>query len=626
MNDLIRPPLGHQVAKLTHGNRQLLITGLVLLAASVILFPLESWAESSSSGSPDFVKMGMRLAGGLAIFLFGMELMTDSLKAIAGEKLKLVLAKLTSNRIMGMVTGAAVTAVIQSSSVTTVLLVGFVSAGLMSLAQALGVIFGANIGTTITAQVIAFKVTKYAAIMIAGGFLMNMLGGQEKTRHYGKLILGLGLVFFGMSEMSGAMKPLRTFEPFMMMMQTVSSPLIGIMIAAAFTGLIQSSSATTGVVLALAMEGLVSLEGGIALILGANVGTCITAALAAIGKPREAVRVAVAHTTFNVIGALMVVGFIPAFSELVRSISPSHPELQGLERLAAEVPRQVANAHTIFNGFMAVVFLPFIGTIAAFCLKVIPEPEEGTGDAQAVAGQATNGVAEAVVDRPITLSKSLLATPPLAINMVRVKLIRRMGRPVKEMLSAALPAILDGNEEQLRRVEAMDRPVDQSYERLLNYLGQIAARSTESNQNREIANLIAVANDLEDLGDLIERGMIQLGRKRLDKELTLDDATRQLLERFHAEALAALEDGLRTIAREPGALEQMDERTHTIRRLSDEATSLESARLASNAPDKLAVHTVTMELYDKLRWVFFRSRRLAGLAHDPKATGQELAS
>ena len=201
-----------------------------------------------------------------------------------------------------MATGAFVTAIIQSSSVTTVILVGFVSTGLMSLSQAVGVILGANIGTTITAQIVAFKVTKYALVLVSAGFLTQFVAKQDKIKQYGMLVMGLGLIFYGMSVMSAGMKPLRSFEPFIALMGSVENPIIGIAVAAAFTGLVQSSSATLGVIIALALQGLITLEAGIALALGSNVGTCVTAGLAAIGKSREAIRVAVAHVGFNVIG------------------------------------------------------------------------------------------------------------------------------------------------------------------------------------------------------------------------------------------------------------------------------------------------------------------------------------
>ncbi|HOG04168.1 MAG TPA: Na/Pi symporter, partial [Accumulibacter sp.] len=233
--------------------------------------------------------MTVELLGGLAIFLFGMLQMEEGLKAVAGERMKGILAKLTVNRFMGVGTGALVTAVIQSSSVTTVLVVGFISAGLMTLSQSVGVIMGANIGTTITAQIVAFKITKAALGMIAVGFAMLFIARSDRTKHYGEMLMGLGMVFFGMHVMSEAMEPLRSYQPFLDLMKSMDNPLVGVLIATAFTALIQSSSASTGIVIVMAGQGFISLQAGIALAFGANIGTCATALLAVIGKPREAV-------------------------------------------------------------------------------------------------------------------------------------------------------------------------------------------------------------------------------------------------------------------------------------------------------------------------------------------------
>ena len=318
------------------------ITLFFLLIPIVLFVAAPALAASPEGKEIDWFKMSMQLFGGLAVFLFGMEQMAEALKRVAGNRMKDILGRLTTNRFMGLLTGTFVTAVIQSSSVTTVMLVGFVTAGLMSLSQAVGVIFGANIGTTITAQIVAFKVTHYALLLVAVGFVMIFTGKTNRIKQYGALTMGLGLIFFGMGIMSSGMKPLRSYEPFIQIMQEVSNPAVGILISAAFTGLVQSSSATTGVVIAMASQGLISLEGGIALIMGANIGTCVTAGLAAIGKPREAVRVAVAHVTFNVAGVAVAVWFIPYLADFVRSISPVAQGATGMDKLAAETPRQIA--------------------------------------------------------------------------------------------------------------------------------------------------------------------------------------------------------------------------------------------------------------------------------------------
>ncbi len=284
----------------------------------------------------DLVGLTIGLCGGLALFLYGMHELSDGLQAAAGERMKALLGKVTSNRFVAALTGAIVTAVIQSSSVTTVLVVGFVSAGLMSLTQSVGVIMGANVGTTITAQLVAFQVTQLAWLMVAVGFALASLSRRDQFRHSGTMLLGLGLLFLGLDQMSSATSPLQTYPLFLQLLRTLNHPVSGILIGAVFTALVQSSSATTGVVVMLASQGFLSLEAGIALAIGANIGTCVTAVVAAIGKPVDAVRVAVVHVLFNVLGALLWVGFIDQLADLARQISPAAVELQGIQRAAAE--------------------------------------------------------------------------------------------------------------------------------------------------------------------------------------------------------------------------------------------------------------------------------------------------
>ncbi len=260
-------------------NGALVALGIVGAVLGVIAWP--ALAATGSTAPMNWGGMTMELLGGLALFLYGMTQMEVGLKAVAGERMKSILAKLTVNRFAGVGTGAVVTAVIQSSSVTTVLLVGFISAGLMSLPQSVGVIIGAKIGTTITGQIVAFKITKAALAMVAIGFGMLFVSKNEKIKAYGGMLMGLGLVFFGMHVMGEAMHPLRSYQPFLDLMQTMTNPLLAVLVSAIFTGIIQSSSATTAIIIVMASQGFISLDAGIPLVMGANIGTCVTALLAA---------------------------------------------------------------------------------------------------------------------------------------------------------------------------------------------------------------------------------------------------------------------------------------------------------------------------------------------------------
>lgn len=366
-----------------------------------------SLAETTT-GSLDAGVVLMGLVGGLALFLFGIDQMSAALKLIAGDGMKKVLAKLTTNRFKGVVAGALVTAIVQSSSVTTVLVVGFISAGLMSLSQSIGVIMGANIGTTITAQLIAFKITNYSLLLVAVGFFLFFFSKNEKVQHYGHMIMGLGLIFFGMYLMSEGSKPLQTYQPFMDMMRQVNNPLTAIFLAAAFTAVVQSSSATTGIVITLAGQGFISLDTGIALIFGSNIGTCITAGLASIGKPRDAARAALIHVIFNIAGVAVWLAYIPQLGEFIAWLSPSSLELAGTARLAAETPRQIANAHTTFNIANTLLFIWFATPLSWLVRRIIPDA----------------AVVEVRSAKPKYLDPILLQTPGLALDVVRMELGR----------------------------------------------------------------------------------------------------------------------------------------------------------------------------------------------------------
>jgi len=564
-------------------------------------------AASDDSGGIQWFHMSMQLLGGLAVFLFGMEQMADSLKKVAGNQMKIILGALTTNRVMGLVTGTIVTSVIQSSSVTTVMLVGFVTAGLMSLSQAIGVILGADIGTTITAQIVAFKVTEYALLLVAIGFLLIFTTKRDVSKHYGALIMGLGMIFFGMGIMSEGMKPLRSYDPFIELMQDVSHPAIGILVGTFFTGLVQSSSATMGVVIAMAMQGLISLEAGIALALGANIGTCATAGLAAIGKPREAVRVAVAHVTFKVVGVLMIVWFIPPFAEIVRTISPLHAELSGLNRLAAETPRQIANAHTIFNVGIALIFLPLASLFARFCEWVVPDKP----------------FVEPVVIQPRYLDNELLSTPPLAIDRVRRE-IGRLGELIKGMLEAALPTVLKGGEDELRRLEEMDSDVDILHGHIIKYLGLISIRELSVAESDEVLELVQAANNLEQIGDIIETNIVRIGHQRIGEGVVVSKATTQVIERFHAEVLTAFDAAVKAVQeqdRDAALIVKKMKKDMTA--LAEETARYELSRLTADEPNRLSTFTREMEMIETMSRIYRLCRKIARTEWQESLTSQQ---
>ena len=544
--------------------------------------------------------MGMQVCGGLAVFLFGMDQMADAMKAVAGDRMRDILGRLTDNRVMGLITGASVTAVIQSSSVTTVMLVGFVTAGMMSLSQAIGVILGADIGTTITAQIVAFPVKKYGLLLISIGFLLIFVGRKERIKHYGALIMGLGLIFFGMTVMSDAMKPLRSYQPFIQLMQDVANPLIGILIATVFTALIQSSSATMGVVIVLASQGLITLEGGIALALGANIGTCATAGLASIGKPREAVRVAVAHVTFKIIGVILIFGFVSDLAEFCRWISPAYPELTGTDRLARETPRQIANAHTAFNVGIAFLFLPASQLFARFCEWVVPDKVE-------------DDESQRPEFQPKYLDETLISTPSsLALDLCRLEIGRLAGH-ISDMFDKALPAVLKGSQEDLKEICDIDDKVDVLYGHIVLFLGKLSKANLTDRQAEELMYLMQAVDRFESMGDIMEYNMVRVGQHRIEEGLSVSPGTMEIIGKYHENVSAALRDTVKIVGQQDAdAINRVRGSKDAIATLSMETAKRGMERLTADAPKRLKTYARESEFIEHMDRIYRMCRRIAG--------------
>jgi len=564
---------------------------LALLATLPVL--AQPQAESTDI---DWLTLLMGLFGGLAMFLFGMEQMSDGLKAAAGDTLKDVLARLTRNRFMGAITGAFVTAVLNSSSVTTVLVVGFISAGFMSLSQSVGIIMGANIGSTFTAQIVAFNVTQYALIMVAAGFYMIFATRQEKTRHYGAMIMGLGLVFYGMGVMGDAMNPLRTYQPFIDLMGRMENPLLGILVGAVFTGLVQSSAATTGIAIVMAASGLITLPAGIALAFGANIGTCVTALLAAIGKPVDAVRAAVVHILFNVAGVLVWVLFIPQLADFVTTISPAAPELSGKARMAAEVPRQIANAHTVFNVANTLLFIGFTTAFARLVERLVP---------------AKPAAEEKVIVRPKYLDGEMLEIPSMALERVRFEL-GHMGEIITEMLARLDAGFLERNRHKLDEVTLMDDKVDILNEAILQYLGELRQQALTDRQSSEFQSLMNATVNLESLADIIETDLTAMGRKFIDEELQPSDTTRLLLRELAGKVVEAVANVIQAISKnDENAAAAVIAVKDDIRRLAEEALRRQAERIGIKEPQHLALVQLEMEVLEHLRRIYTLAKRVA---------------
>ena len=489
----------------------------ILLISLIIPSFLFGASASTTSKEISWFLLMTSLFGGLGMFLYGMEMMSDGMKMTAGNKMRSILEKLTSNRILAVTVGAFVTMVIQSSSATTVMLVSFVNSGLLSFAQGLGVILGSNIGSTVTAQIVAFKVTDYALALIAVGALMSLFSKKESTKNIGFVILGFGLLFYGMKVMSDTMKPLRSNPTFNSILTSFENPFMGILAGAIFTALIQSSSATTGIVITLASGGSITLEAGIPLILGANVGTCVTALLAGLNASREAKRVAIAHVLFNIVGVLLFAFWIPQFAELIANTSDN-------------IPRQIANAHTFFNIVATVVFIPFTSIIAQMIIKYFPDQEE-----------------ERNIEKPavLNLDENVFDNPAVAITNAQAEIRGVLGLLERVVGSLVLPFVAKGTDKD---IENPDQDFDEGMQIRLDkidflnkaisgYLIKINNQDLNDNQSREIFTLVSVINYMNHIKKGINLHFNRLYSMKDKNTDSMNDANQDELINFHEKML-----------------------------------------------------------------------------------------
>ena len=544
----------------------------------------------------DWLQLSMGLFGGLALFLAGLEILSEGLKKAAGNTLRTILEKLTVNRFLGAITGAFVTGLLNSSSVTTVLVVGFVTAGVMTLSQSVGVIMGANIGSTVTAQILAFNVAAYALIPVAVGFFMYFASKAERTKNIGLMIMGLGLVFFGMGLMSDGMKPLRTYQPFMDILASMENPLFGILAGAVFTGLVQSSAATVGIAIAMASEGLLTLPAGIALALGANIGTCVTALLAALGKPTEAMRAAMVHITFNIAGVLVWLPFLTLLADLAIAVSPAASGLEGKARLAAEVPRQIANANTMFNVINTLLFIGFTTWFARLAEKLVPE----------------RAAAEGVIIEPQFLDEAALKAPSLALENVRRE-IHRAGTITLGMVDALDSGFREKNSDKLDDVVRRDDQVDILEAEIIEYLGWIRqAMLTEDESDDHQALMMAMTN-LKSVADVLEADIVPLAKTYFEGEYEAgSEETREMVEGLWSTVRRSIELAVQAVgSNDQRAAQDVLLLKDDVRELADRFFDRHAKRLRADDPKYLQRVRILMTFIEQLRHIYTLTKRMA---------------
>ena len=436
------------------------------------------------------------IMGGLGLFLYGMNLMGDGLQKSAGSKLKRIIELLTSNVIMGVLVGMVVTMVIQSSSATTVMVVGFVNAGIMSLTQAIGVIMGANIGTTITAQLVSLDVDFLAPVALGIGIVIYMFSNKPKHKNIAEILIGFGILFTGMDFMKEAVKPLAGYQGFTdMLLSFGHHPILGVLMGFAITAIVQSSSASMGMLIALASQGLIPITAALPILYGENIGTCVTSLISSIGASRNARRAAIMHLTFNVLGSMIFMFILSKpIVAIVTAIDPT------------DAARQIANAHTLFNILNVIVLLPFNKLIVKLALKLVPETKGEQDD--------DDKVVKYIDDR-------MIETPSIALANI-IKETLRMGEKSKESLNAAMDGIVDKSKEKIELSFKRVKLINELQKSILNYLLKLSKASLNEDSRETVDALFNTVNDIERIGDHAEN-IAELAKDIVDLEISFSD-------------------------------------------------------------------------------------------------------
>lgn len=422
------------------------------------------------------IEVILSLLGGLALFMYGMQMMSNNLEAVAGNRMKQILERLTANRFLGVLVGAGITALIQSSSATTVMTVGFVNSGLMTLKQAVWIIMGANVGTTITGQLIALDIGALAPLIAFVGVMLLIFVKSKKVQHVGGIVAGIGVLFIGMGMMSDAMVPLRDNEAFIHLMTKFSNPVIGILAGAVFTAIIQSSSASVGILQALAMGGVIGLHSAVFVLFGQNIGTCITALLASVGTNRNAKRTTMIHLMFNVIGTVLFVSLclVTPFTDWMIALTPDNPVAQ------------IANVHTVFNLTTTLLLLPFGSLLVKLAVKLLPDRETQVMDAD----QWFEG---------LMASKHVLGVSTLAIAQISGD-IRQMLETAAHNVGDSFQAV-EGRQSGIEKIEAREDELDLWNVRLSQKISKVLVLDQTPRDILTLNNMFSIIGNIERIGD-----------------------------------------------------------------------------------------------------------------------------
>ena len=453
------------------------------------------------------------LLGGLGLFLYGMNLMGESLEKVAGSKMKKIIELLTKNIFMGVLLGAVVTAVIQSSSATTVMVVGFVNAGLMGLPQAVGVIMGANIGTTVTAQIVSFDLTGMAPLALGIGILLYLFAGNEKYKQVGEVFIGFGLLFTGMESMKLAVSPLAEYKGFTDLLSTFGRyPILGLLLGFGITAIIQSSSAAMGMLVVLASQGLVPLSSALPILYGQNIGTCVTSLISSIGANKNAKRAAMIHLIFNILGTIIFLillnGIVVKF---VVSLDPGN------------VARQIANVHTIFNIVSTILLLPCNKLIVKLAMRIVPDKEDELEEDE-------SRVIKYIDDR-------MIQTPPIALAST-IKEVARMGEKARDSVDYAMEGILEASSEGIERCFKQEKSINQLQKTILNYLLKLSKAPLSEEDRETVDTLFNTVNDIERIGDHAEN-LAEIAQSAIDGQVYFSEQGQNEISDMYNKVIAS---------------------------------------------------------------------------------------
>ncbi|KAB2880250.1 sodium-dependent phosphate transporter [bacterium] len=506
--------------------------------------------------------LAIGLFGGLGIFLYGMGLGSGGLQKIAGDRLRGILSALTSNRFLGLLVGIVVTAIVQSSSATSVMVVGLVSTALMTLQQAIGVLMGAHIGTTITVQLIAFNVSDYALLLVGGGFLITIMTKRKFYIYLGEIILGFGFIFFGMAVMSQAIGPLKSMPAFIAwLIEFGKSPLLGILASTLFTAVIQSSGATIGLCVVLASEGLLSLQSAMPLVFGANIGTCVTPILSAIGASTNGRRTAVAHTMFSIIGVVIFTPFLIPFEAMAVDVT----RWMGSD----SVPRQIANGHMIFNLMTAALLISFVPLTAKLITKLIPEKAEGEEF------------------KPKYLNNAYLETPDIALQQAQLE-EGRLVDLVKQMYGEVLNLYKPDNEERLAKVRELLKNANMLENAIRRYLTRLSQKSISLSQSKQLMRVLLTIDDLRHISERIGLALAEQSERFVDNKWKFSPEGESDLNQFYTLIKGRLDKTLDALMKEDKLVAQ--EIIDTKHSISEQEVRLRAAhmmRMAKGGEDTL---------------------------------------